>query len=58
MPILAELILSPATDFNRPALLSFYVPFMILPLAVAVRCLTAGPRMFPATHGQAHSHQL
>lgn len=39
LPILGELCLSPATDFNRPALVAFYLPYLLIPLALAVRML-------------------
>ncbi len=58
VPILGEIALSPASDVNRPALLAIYAPFLLLPLGVAVRCLTAGPRMFPSAHVKSDRHML
>jgi hypothetical protein len=37
VPILGELALSPRTDFNRPALLAIYAPFLLVPAGIAVR---------------------
>ncbi len=42
VPILGELALSPRTDFNRPALLAIYAPFMLVPLGIAVRMAGSG----------------
>ncbi len=39
LPILGELCLSPAKNFNRPALIAFYLPYLLVPLALAARML-------------------
>lgn len=39
LPILGELLLSPAKDFNRPVLVAFYLPYLVLPLVLAARML-------------------
>lgn len=41
VPILGELALSPRQDFNRPVLLAIYMPFLLVPLGIAVRMLLA-----------------
>ena len=47
MPILAELALTPAkAGFKRAALLGMYSPYLIIPGAIAVRVLCAGPQLF------------
>ena len=48
VPILGELALTPAkAGFNRPAVLACYAPFLVMPLVLAARLLTAGPQLFP-----------
>ena len=48
VPILGELALTPAkAGYNRPAVIACYLPFLLVPLALAVRLLTAGPQLFP-----------
>jgi EXPERA (EXPanded EBP superfamily) len=39
--ILAELVLSPRTDFARWTLVGFYTPYLLVPLGMAVRMLLA-----------------
>ena len=47
VPILAELALTPAkVGFERGALLGIYLPYLIIPAAIAVRVLCAGPQLF------------
>ena len=47
VPILAELTLTPAAPgFARNTLLAVYVPYLLLPAAIAVRVLGAGPQLF------------
>ena len=47
VPILAELALAPAAPgFARNTLLAIYVPYLLLPAAIAVRVLAAGPQLF------------
>ena len=33
--------------YNRPAVLACYLPFLVMPLLLAARLLTAGPQLFP-----------
>ena len=48
VPILGELALTPAkAGFKRAAVMACYAPFLVMPLVLAVRLLTAGPRLFP-----------
>lgn len=47
MPILAELALTPdKAGFDRTALLGIYLPYLLIPAAIAVRVLSAGPQLF------------
>ncbi len=48
VPILGELAMTPAKGgYNRSAVLACYLPFLVMPLVLAVRLLTAGPQLFP-----------
>lgn len=42
VPILGELALSPRTDFNRPALLAIYTPFLVVRFVGLVGSWSAG----------------
>lgn len=39
LPILGELVLTPNADFGRLQLVGFYLPYLLVPLALAVRML-------------------
>lgn len=58
VPILASLALDPRTDFNRPALLAIYAPYLLVPFGIAVRVMTAGPRLFSSSAELHHEHAL
>ena len=48
VPILGELAMTPAkVGYHRTAVLACYLPFLVMPLLLAARLLTAGPQLFP-----------
>lgn len=49
LPILGELILTDNTEFNKGVLLGFYLPYLIMPLSIALRCLSRQQLFLPPT---------
>ena len=45
LPILGEIILTANREFNKYIICGFYLPYLLIPLAIAVRAL-AKPRLF------------
>ena len=40
LPILGELILTANDEFNKAIIIGFYLPYLVIPLAIAMRALT------------------